>query len=354
MPTSCVDYESTALRKGGRPIAWPRVVGVGVEKAFKAADQTLGVGCLEAHHLDGFVTFFQVERRGEVNVTLKEADATLAVQVAKEVTKKMTSLGFARVGLSDSPARGVNGKFAYSDDGDRLSHDLIYEKVPVAGLWSTEVRTVNAHAYAGLLAARGRNQTDAKKWWNDFKAAGLDKRWSGRILVLAWLKDDRQNFDVRGDIYTDASGWRPLFGWPGGVASVIPAQLPTVQPAQPARLQATRAQPKASSLSSSSSSSGQNQRGQKRPWAEVEAFLFVPPQHKLHALAPRQKVARVPDLYDKARKADKKHIKENLQRWLKVGFKEDRDYGKGPASANGGPSAWVANQRACAMIWGKL
>ena len=53
MPAAVVDYEKTVLRKGGSPIAWPRVVGVAVEKAFKKADQALGVGCLEPHHLDG-------------------------------------------------------------------------------------------------------------------------------------------------------------------------------------------------------------------------------------------------------------------------------------------------------------
>ena len=39
MPPPRVDYEKTPLRKNGRPIEWPRVVGAAAEKAFKVADQ---------------------------------------------------------------------------------------------------------------------------------------------------------------------------------------------------------------------------------------------------------------------------------------------------------------------------
>ncbi len=48
MPSQCADYEAVALWKPGTRIAWPRVVGVAVEKAFKVADASHGVGAFGA------------------------------------------------------------------------------------------------------------------------------------------------------------------------------------------------------------------------------------------------------------------------------------------------------------------
>ena len=63
--------------------------------------------------------------------------------------------------------------------------------------------------------------------------AGLAARWLGRILVIAWLKDDRKSVDGRADIYTEATGWRSLFGWPGGAVSV--SSLVAIKPSSHAR-----------------------------------------------------------------------------------------------------------------------
>ena len=80
MPSQCADYEAVALWKSGTRIAWPRVVGVAVEKAFKVADASHGVGALGPDDLGGFVLFNYVKWRGDVEVGLKAFDAPLAVE----------------------------------------------------------------------------------------------------------------------------------------------------------------------------------------------------------------------------------------------------------------------------------
>ena len=176
MRKTSVDYEVANLRKGGQIIGWPRVVGVAVEKGFKLADAGLGTSFLVAGDLDGYVYFSGIERRGEVNVALKAADATLATQIAQDISRHMTSLGYARVGLSDNPARDSRGRFVYDDDGRKLFHDLVYEEPSIAQVWSVEVKCVNAHVFSGLLAARERHRKGALSFWSTFTNAGADAR----------------------------------------------------------------------------------------------------------------------------------------------------------------------------------
>ena len=256
----------------------------------------------------------------------------------------MTELGFARVGPSDSAARNIHGRFVFDDNGAKLCHDLVYERSPAGGVWSTEVRCANAHKVEGLTAARRNQRNSAESFWKTFRDAGAHRQWLGRILLLVWLKDDRVNFDVRGDVYTDVAGWRPLFGWPGASASL--SSSPTSSPAVSA---------------SSSSSRSQNRQQQtheknaKRKWSDVSGKFFPDDDggHKLSALAPKTKVARVTLVLQEAR-AERNHIGEKLPSLFgdrRKGFHEGRGWGKGPSSANGGVRSWVANERCCEKIW---
>ena len=81
-----------------------------------------------------------------------------------------------------------------------------------------------------------------------------------------------------------------------------------------------------------------------------------PAGHKLHALCPRAKVARLTDVFAQLTK-DKCHIGEKLSSWFgggRPGYLEGRDYGKAPSSANGGKKTWVATQRTCEKVWSML
>ena len=350
MPSQCADYEAVALWKSGTRILWPRVVGVAVEKAFKVADASHGVGALGPDDLGGFVLFNYVKWRGDVEVGLKAFDAPLAVEAAQRITTTMTRLGFARVGPSDTPVRDRHGRFVYDECGSQLFHDLVYERPPAAGVWSAEIRCANAHAYQGLVAARANQQRSAQAFWSTAQRAGARSSWNGRILILVWLQDNRKAIDVRCDVYTDDLGWRPLFGWPGA-----PVSMRAITPsAQPATLPpAPRAAPKAALRPRRGAVA---RRPQKRPWAEVESTFFFPAGHKLYALCPRAKVARLTDVFAQLTK-DKCHIGEKLSSWFgggRLGHLEGRDYGKGPSSANGGKKTWVATQRTCEKVWSML
>ena len=79
----------------------------------------------------------------------------------------------------------------------------------------------------------------------------MEARWLGRILVIVWLKDDRESIDVRADIYTEAEGWRSLFGWPGGAVSV-------------SSLLASKPSPQVRALAAETSGAAVSNRGTKR------------------------------------------------------------------------------------------
>ena len=343
-----VNYEEVSLYKDGRLIKWPRVVGVAWEKAQKVAD-LWGYSTLAPSHLEGFVSFSKVQRRGDVDVGLADQDAPLAVNAVKAVQEAMSKSGFNCVGPSDRVVKSTRGWCVYNQDGDLLRHDLVHEhKTPGSGLWSTEVRCVNVRCLAGLEAARKRCRKEVLAFWELMQEAGADPRWSGRILVLVWLKDDRKTFEVRGDIFTPARGWSGLFGWRGG-ASVVASMTPRTdqQAARQPEVQAAR-QP----------AGGQPRRraarhGRKPPWSEVEPSLFPSHNHKLYGLRPRTKVARVLQVFAKA-KRENKHCKEKLQGWFgdgSLGFREGRDYGKGSSTESGGPETWVATLPACKKIY---
>ena len=81
------------------------------------------------------------------------------------------------------------------------------------------------------MAARENHRKKAWDFWKTFVEAGADSRWVGRLLILVWLKDNRADFDVRGDELAKDGGWRSLFGWPGGSISVPAASVARPPPA---------------------------------------------------------------------------------------------------------------------------
>ncbi len=66
----CTEMCTSGGGKSGTRTAWPRVVGVAVEKAFKVADASHGVGALRPDDLGGFVVFIYVKWRGPVEAGL--------------------------------------------------------------------------------------------------------------------------------------------------------------------------------------------------------------------------------------------------------------------------------------------
>ena len=92
---------------------------------------------------------------------------------------------------------------------------------------------------------------------------------------------------MKAEVFTPLDGWRGLFGWSGATALIAPivaiapqrvavaakvVAAPRGRPGRPGRLP------------------------QKRPWSELESFLFPPDNHELYGLTPRRKVARVLDV----------------------------------------------------------
>ncbi len=188
-----------------------------------------------------------------------------------------------------------------------------------------EIRCANAHAYQGLVAARANRQRSAQAFWSTAQRAGAHSSRNGRILILVWLQDNRKANNVRCDVYTDDLGWRPLFGWPGA-----PVSMRAITPsAQPATLPpAPRAAPKAALRPRRGAVA---RRPQKRPWAEVESTFF-PVGHRLHALCPRAKVARLTDVFAQLTK-DKCHIGEKLSSWFgggRLGYLDGARLREGP------------------------
>ena len=289
------------------------------------------------------MSFSGVEERGNVDVEVKDVDAALAVAVCKDIDKILIQKGLAQVGPSDRPVKSARGAghFVYDEDGKLLVHDLVLQQnTRKTGLWSTEVRCANVYALAGLQAARKRCRKECEKFWELMQAAGCDSRWAGRMLILVWLNDDRKHFSVRADVFTPLDGWRGLFGWSGATAVIAPtvAIAPQRVAVAAKAVAAPRGRP--------------GRLPQKRPWSELSSSLFPPDNHELYALTPRSKVARVLDVLKGAGR-ENKHCKEKLESWFPdgcVGFREGRDYGKGPSSAHGGRETWVANLAACKKI----
>ena len=161
-------------------------------------------------------------------------------------------------------------------------------------------------------------------------------RWRGRILVIAWLRDDRKSVSLFADMFTPSAGWTQLFG-----------RQPACRPA-PATVVAprliTRAKPKAKAAATAMATANERTTSRqqplaqtrKRPWADVEKELFPretsPGARK--ALRPRVAVARVGEVVLKAGRGESvtRHLNEKLLKsWNleRQGWKRGRDWGKG-------------------------
>ena len=90
-------------------------------------------------------------------------------------------------------ARSPHGHYVYDAAGKRLSHDVLYERAGVRGLWSCELTCVTVSRQSGLKIAQVFHQHRAQEFWKTCLRAGADSadKFAGRILVIAWLHDDR-------------------------------------------------------------------------------------------------------------------------------------------------------------------
>ena len=340
-----VDYESVPLYKDEDRIAWPRVVGLGWEKAVKASDVVGPWGLTEAD-LGGGVTLCGVKHRGTVQVSLTKKDCVLVVSINKAIHSFFDEYKLVRVGAPDQNLRSPKGTYLLDEKGKRYAHDLVVQRVGSSRRWSVEVKVINRTHFKGLLKARGFKQKDALKLYKRLPETAESDRWMGRMLIMVWARDDRVNFSLKVDLYPEAQQeWIGFHGWQGVAAPVcgLQQQRPTPPPKETPKEEKTSPQPAA------------HMRGQKREWVDVEKELFPEAKKRQFFAFKGQQVCRATEAFNAA-KLPKLHIAQDLKCWAKKDNPRwylDTDFGQAAPHPAGGPQVWCVTRRVAHFLYWK-
>ena len=151
------------------------------------------------------VTVDGVEKRGEVEFTVRREDADVALKIARAAVITLEDLGYRVLAAVVSDT---------TTDGKKGEHDLLAERRGLSSMSSVEVKCKTIRKPASLLeTARGQMRKDAAKLF-------YPARFAERVVVLvefagASLEEGWRMIRVE---RLDAVGWKSLRGWPGASA----------------------------------------------------------------------------------------------------------------------------------------
>ena len=163
------------------------------------------------------------KRSGQVGFQVSEADAILALSIARSAVEALEDLRYRIVDAVVPDTR---------KDGERGEHDLLAERRCQTGLSSIEVKCRTIKCRDKLLEkARSQMREDAKQLFHE-------QRFAERVVILfEYDGSPLQNgwSALRIESLSAAGVWRNLRGWGGAVSPVVPAIPATsISPTVPA------------------------------------------------------------------------------------------------------------------------
>ena len=184
------------------------VIGVLAEQAPGVAQEKhISFGGLVVEDIPDRVKL-TLDGRGERFVKVTPDDRRVALDVAREVRKKMCSL-YAELCESCVAVRGARGKKLGEHD---MLVQVVGESAPtLRGYISVELKCRWLDSKAGVEKVRAEMREeccDACGWWLTEK-----HKYAGRLLVLAHFYNE-EAFRLHGDVRMNSeTEWRSLFGW---------------------------------------------------------------------------------------------------------------------------------------------